>query len=310
MAGCVAALLLAGCAAPEPAGPLAPGAAIPSASPTPRPRVVLLSVDGLRPDAIEKTATPNIHALVAKGASTMQAQTVLPSNTLPSHSSMLSGYSPAAHGITWDDVRPGTISVPTVFSVAHRSGLRTVMVVGKQKLATLNAPGSVDAYVFRDCNDGDVGDSALIQTGSGFDLMFVHFPEVDLRGHATGWMGPEYLNQLSRTDLDVGLLLSTLPANTTVILTADHGGHSQGHGSSAATDMTIPWIIAGPNIRPGLRLVTHVRTVDTAATIAYILGLKLASDVIGTPVLEAFQSETPLAFGGGASVAETPSSER
>jgi arylsulfatase A-like enzyme len=266
----------------------------------------LISVDGLRPDAIEKTATPNIHAFMASGASTMQAQTILPSNTLPSHSSMLSGYNPTVHGITWDDVRPGAIAVPTVLSVAHRAGLRTVMIVGKQKLATLNAPGSVDAYVWRDCNDGDVGDSALIQASKGFDLMFVHFPEVDLRGHATGWMGPEYLNQLSRTDLEIGLLLSSLPSKTTVILTADHGGHGQGHGSNAAIDMTIPWIIAGPNVTPGLRLATRVRTVDTAATIAYVLGLTLPSDVIGTPVVEAFRSATALAFEGASSAWETP----
>ena len=50
--------------------------------------------DGLRPDAISMAGAVNIQSLAARGAYTWTAQTILPSNTLPSHISMLTGYPP------------------------------------------------------------------------------------------------------------------------------------------------------------------------------------------------------------------------
>jgi len=82
--------------------------------------------------------------------------------------------------------------------------------------------------------------------------------------------------------------VSSLPGDTTVIFSADHGGHLSEHGSSQASDMTIPWIIAGPRITQGRRLSSTIRTVDTAATAAYILGFPLQPGAAGRPVLEAF----------------------
>ena len=72
-----------------------------------------------------------------------------------------------------------------------------------------------------------------------------------------------------------------------VIVTADHGGHDTTHGSSLPEDMTIPWIVSGPGIRPG-GLTTQVHTMDTAATAAFALGLPLPAEWDGVPVYEAF----------------------
>ncbi|MFQ5859191.1 MAG: alkaline phosphatase family protein [Anaerolineae bacterium] len=66
-------------------------------------RVLIISVDGLRPDALSESVSPNIVALAQAGAYTGKAQTVLPAVTLVSHASMLSGVSPARHGLTWND---------------------------------------------------------------------------------------------------------------------------------------------------------------------------------------------------------------
>ena len=93
--------LASGCghsaAQPTPPVPVAPVAA-----PAP-PRVVIFSIDGLRPDALLQAGAPAIMGLASRGAYTWQAQTIMPSTTLPSHASMLSGFTPSVHGITWDD---------------------------------------------------------------------------------------------------------------------------------------------------------------------------------------------------------------
>jgi arylsulfatase A-like enzyme len=88
-------------------------------------------------------------------------------------------------------------------------------------------------------------------------------------------------------------VLQALPAETTVILTADHGGQETVHGTRQRLDMTIPWIIAGPRIiRRGL-LTRPVRTIDTAATILHLLAIEAPGNVTGSVVVEPFQPLQP-----------------
>jgi len=127
--------------------------------------------------------------------------------------------------------------------------------------------------------------------GARADLIFIHLPDVDLVGHASKWMSPEYLTAVRRADAAVGRILSTLSADTTVIVTADHGGHPEGHGSDSPQDTTIPWVIAGPSVAKGRALAAGIRTVDTAATAAFVLGTALQPDAAGRPIYEAFVSK-------------------
>ncbi len=274
----------AGCGG-NPVAPSAPPAAVPSA---PVGKVAIISIDGLRPDALLTVGAPNILALADRGAYTWQAQSVMPSMTLPSHVSMLSGFTPDVHGIVWDEYikERGPIPVPTLFSVARGFGRRTALMAGKQKFTYFcEGPGS-EICAITSNGDDEVASGAL--SNRAVDLLFVHLPDVDVNGHRTGWMSQEYLTAVRRADLAVGRIVSSLPADTTVILSADHGGHLSEHGSSGASDMTIPWIIAGPRIAQGRRLSSAIRVVDTAATAAYILGFPLQPGAAGRPVLEAF----------------------
>ena len=278
-----------------------PVAVVPSPSPSPTtPRVVIFSVDGLRPDALLQAGAPVIMGLAARGAYTWQAQTIMPSTTLPSHASMLSGFMPSAHGITWDDYRPerGLIPVPTVFTAARAAGLRTVLVAGKEKFRQLDVPGMIQRFDLCASDDQEVATRAVGEALAGFDLMFVHFPQTDLAGHAQGWMSSAYLDAVANADRAVGRVLSVLPEGTTVIVTADHGGHDWGHGTTQAADMRIPWIVAGPHI-PARALTRSIVTTDTAATAAWVLGLSLSGGATGRPVLDAFDVATVTAATAG-----------
>jgi phosphopentomutase len=136
-------------------------------------------------------------------------------------------------------------------------------------------------------DDQEVATRAVGEVLAGFDLMFVHLPQTDLTGHAQGWMSGAYLDAIANADRAVGRVLAVLPAGTTVIVTADHGGHDWNHGTNQAADMRIPWIVAGPRV--GVRtLATRVVTTDTAATAAWVLGLSLSGGATGRPILEAF----------------------
>jgi hypothetical protein len=252
-------------------------------------KVVLISVDGLRPDAIFYGPAPHLIALACKGAYSWQAVTIDPSLTLPSHASMVSGFPPAQHMIFHNDVQAGFIAVPTVMSVAKQAGKRVVLVVGKQKLSQLVPPGAFDVFAWEGDVDDDVITRAIAEAQVGFDLMFIHLPLVDLVGHAEGWMSPPYLEQVRATDRELGRLLAALPTDTTILVTSDHGGAGYIHWSGLDEDVRIPWIIAGPGVHASRALRTRIHTFDTAATVAHVLGLSLVPEALGRPVLEPWQ---------------------
>jgi arylsulfatase A-like enzyme len=287
----VAALALAACGG-KTVSPSAPVEPIPVVAAPARPRVVIVSIDGLRGDVVARANAPVLKGLAARGAYTWTAQTNMPAITLPSHASMLSGFLPSAHGITWNDYDPskGPIQVPTVFTVARAAGLRTVLVAGKEKFKQLDQPGTISDFEMCGGTDDEVGNRAIgIALAGAFDLMFVHLPQTDLTGHAQGWLSSAYMSAVAGADRVVGSLVAALPENTTLIVTADHGGHDYTHGANVPTDINIPWIAVGPRVAPHA-LAGGVNTTDTAATALWVLGLRPAAGATGRPVAEALQS--------------------
>jgi arylsulfatase A-like enzyme len=288
-----ASLALAGCGGRTPTSPSIPVTAAPVIPVITNGKVVIISIDGLRGDAIQTAGAASILALAARGAYSWNAQTIYPSNTLPAHISMLSGYTPEEHGVTWDDYSPtrGQIMVPTLFHVARARGLRTGMVVGKEKFTTFRDTGACDTWVLAAPDDDDVAGRIPTALGARPDLLFVHLPDVDLVGHASKWKSEAYYTAVRRADAAVGRIVSTVSPDTTIIVTADHGGRPEGHGSDDPQDTTIPWVIAGPSVAKGRALGNGIRTVDTAATAAFVLGTALAPDAEGRPVYDAFVSK-------------------
>ena len=73
-----------------------------------------------------------------------------------------------------------------------------------------------------------------------------------------------------------------------LLVTADHGGVGKKHGGDTMAELEIPWIVHGYGVAAGKEIGTPVNTYDTAATVAYLLGLKPPACWIGRPVTEAF----------------------
>jgi predicted AlkP superfamily pyrophosphatase or phosphodiesterase len=289
-AACTAlSILLVGCgSASSPTAVPTPPVAI--ATPPPSPKVALISIDGLRADALAIAQAPEIHELMARGVYTLRGRTVLPAVTLPAHTSMLTGLDPSVHKILWDDYKPekGTITAPTIFAIAKAAGKRTVAVVGKEKFRTLASPGTIDSFVFVARGDAEVANQAIIEAGVGFDLLFVHLPDVDLTGHAESWMSPAYMAAVEAADTAVGRLVAALPRNTTVIVTADHGGKGKTHGTDIPEDLTVPWVIAGGKVPAHGEMSRKLNEVDSAATALWVLGLKLPDGCAAQVVQDAF----------------------
>lgn len=139
-------LALAACeSVPDSGG--TPELAAPTLTPPPvaakAKRVVVISIDGLRPDAIEAAPAPSLLSMIRRGAYCAKAETIRPSITLPSHTSMLSGLDYKRHGVSWNNYRPGHFRHPSVFTVTAQAGKSTAMFFSKDKFAYLAHPQAV-----------------------------------------------------------------------------------------------------------------------------------------------------------------------
>ena len=262
--------------------------------------VIVISVDGLRPDAIEAAGAANLQRMMREGAYSLQARTIMPSRTLPSHTSMLTGVQPAVHGITWNDEQvdaQGRVRVATVFDMADSAHLQTAAFFGKAKFRHLihgDAPDEVEAprgteIVLAPRMTQDV--LHYLQF-SRPDLLFVHIPDPDIAGHSTGWMSGPYRWAVRRADAAVEQIrrgaVRAFGDDVVIIVTADHGGHGRDHGTDAVEDVTIPWIVWGAGVQPG-QITAPISTMDTAATTLWALGVPVPARWEGKPVASAFR---------------------
>jgi predicted AlkP superfamily pyrophosphatase or phosphodiesterase len=269
-------------------------------------RVLIVSIDGLRPDCLLRAEAPVIRGLMKAGSFTMWATTTEASITLPSHTSMLTGCVIAKHGMRANNDNTAAtqpILVPTIFQLAKEAKISTGMAAGKSKFYVYSGP--IDhAWVPKEgvTRAPNTADNAVrIITQHKPRLMFVHFGWVDAIGHGKGWGSEEQLEAIQEVDQQLGRVIAALETagvkdETTIILSADHGGGAIAHGGLDPKSNTIPWIIVGPNVRPNVDLTRYkglkVQTYDTFATACRLLDLSIPTTIDGKPVNAAFaQSE-------------------
>ncbi|MCE2881108.1 MAG: alkaline phosphatase [Planctomycetaceae bacterium] len=213
--------------------------------------VLLISVDGLRPELLSPPFVgrlPSFSRLMA-GPHTLDARpdpdiTV----TLPNHLSMLTGrpvLGEGGHGWTDNDDPPaakhgGTIHarkgsyIPSMFDIAHDRGVATGVFATKTKFWLLEqsysaAAGAVDTV------EPDHGKAKIdmfvhartslglaehvsdhLRRARGATLDFVHFAAPDAAGHADGWTleaGSRYVCAVEEVDRALGEILSAIDAD-------------------------------------------------------------------------------------------------
>jgi predicted AlkP superfamily pyrophosphatase or phosphodiesterase len=274
---------------------------------------MVISIDGLRPDAITTFKAPTMTRLMREGSYTLSASTITPSKTLPSHTSMLTGETPDRHHVLWNNVATAesdSIEVPNIFSVARAHGYRTAAFFSKAKFQPLQRPGTLDysqapgGWWGRWSSDRTVADVANYLADARPNVLFVHLTDADASGHRAGWMSAEYGRGVLAADAAVGRLIGLADGaygagNYSVIVTADHGGHGKGHGTDDPQDVTIPWIAWGRGVKPGVELTASIRTMDTASTALWLLGLSEPTEWVGAVVRDAYATA-----GGSAADAE------
>ena len=256
--------------------------------------VFFFMLDGLRPDAIAVTKSQHLHGLMARGSHTLAATSVMPSITLPCHTSIFHSVPPQRHGVTTNVFQPMARPLPGLIDVAHSHGLNCMAIYNWEPLRDIARPETLQAsFCVRTAYQAD-GDDILAAEAVRLvgaykpDFTFIYLGTIDTAGHAYGWMSARYLEQVERVDIQLGLILSALPGDSNIVVQADHGGHDRNHGTDALEDMTIPWLAAGPSIRVAHVIKSAVSLLDTAPTIARMLDIPANREWEGHSVDEIF----------------------
>jgi len=253
-------------------------------------RVVIVSIDGLHTALVSEMW--RFRKLFKSGSWTMTAQTTSPSTTTVAHASMFTGVDPATHGIRGEAPRNPVklahwhpLRVRTIFQMVDKKTYRPMLFVQKKKLENIFPESAASRkYLDTSLHEAGVIRSACAELGkpSGSRLIFIHLKGVDHFGHTRGWLSPAQRSAARRIDKALGDLSNCIAdgqrkgPDITLIVTADHGGHGHSHWTNRPSDKTIPWLVIGPGVKTGHRIIGRVHVMDTAPTALYFLGVRSA----------------------------------
>ena len=253
-------------------------------------KVILISVDGMRPDGFLSCKNPYIETMMANSYHTLNGKTVIPSVTLPCHMALFHSVPPQRHGITTNIYLPMARPINGLFEQLNNAKKVCAMYYGWEPLRDVARPGSlkfaeyINAYT-EESSDTALTDSALSRIRkSKPDFVFLYMVETDEKGgHDNGWMTDAYLERISIAVNNISRVIEEFSDEYTVIVTADHGGHDRSHGTELPEDTTIPMFYFGKQFEAGKRF-EGGSILDIAPTIAKIMDVAPADEWEGSPV--------------------------
>jgi predicted AlkP superfamily pyrophosphatase or phosphodiesterase len=260
-------------------------------------KVLILGIDGCRPDALKAARTPNLTALIQDGAFSARAQTGDMTISGPGWSSMLTGVWRDKHGVrdnrfegaNYKDyphffrrlkqARPGTVTA----SIVHWAPINERIVVDADVAKKYPRDDQVAAEAVR-----------VLETMDP-DVVFLHFDDVDGAGHKYGFHPKvrRYVQAIEKTDEHIGAVLRALRGRKTyaredwlILVSTDHGGSGKGHGKNTPEHRTIFLIVSGPaavwgEIEPAPGIVDVAVTALTHMGVRLDPGWKLDGSAVG-----------------------------
>lgn len=219
-------------------------------TPLARPVTILISIDGFRPDYLDRGITPRLSALKSQGVFAHMRPS-FPTKTFPNHYTIVTGLRPDKHGIVGnsmiDPARPGQMfslgdakqsldafwwdEAEPIWVTAEKQGIRT---------ATAFWPGSeVPIHQARpqDWLRFDQNVSNIQRANQVLDwlrrpvnvrpaLITLYFDTVDTQGHRFGINSAEVNAAITDVDTRIGDMMDGIAAlgqPTNYVIVADHG---------------------------------------------------------------------------------------
>ncbi len=277
-----------------------------SASAGEKKRVLIIGIDGCRPDALVKAYTPNLDALMSNATYSLDALTKPPTVSATGWSSVLTGVWGDKHGATDHNNFGHTHydQYPDIFKFIEDSNpaLHTASLVVWNPIND-----KIVRYADFEENfeaDSTMADAVAKRMENGDDdVLFIHFDAVDHSGHYHGFdpaIKP-YIETIEATDVLIGQILDSMRKRPDfkdeewlILVTPDHGGTQKGsHGGESFEERNIFFIasgntIANKKIEKTYNESTHAydfsrtpRIVDVPATVLAYLGIPIPAHFDG-----------------------------
>ncbi|MCC4632424.1 ectonucleotide pyrophosphatase/phosphodiesterase [Xanthomonas dyei] len=269
----IATALLAACSTQPgvrdaPAQPRASSPTSAAVAPDDAPHTLLLiSIDGLRADMLDRGITPTLSQLARDGVRARWMTPSYPSLTFPNHYTLVTGLRPDHHGIVHNSMRDPALgsfwlSKQDAVGDARWWGGQPLWVGAEQAglhAATWSWPGSEAAIQgvrptqWRHYEEG-VGMDARVDETLGWlarsgaqrnRLVTLYFEHVDEAGHDHGPESREYADSVRAVDAAIGRLLAGMQrdgtrARTNIIVVSDHGMAEVAPGHAISVEAIAP----------------------------------------------------------------------
>ena len=191
------------------------------------PVTILISIDGFRPDYLERGITPNLGALATSGISGPMRPS-FPSKTFPNHWTLVTGKTPDHHGIVGntmeDAARPGEVfkmatqdpfwwnQAEPIWISAEKQGIRTATMFWPGSEVEFNGLRPADWWPFNQKLSNDRRVNAVVDwmrrpAAIRPKLVTLYFDTVDTAGHYFGPAPGEKLHAaIAEVDSEIGRL--------------------------------------------------------------------------------------------------------
>ena len=265
------------------------------------PKVLLVGIDGCRPDALEAAAAPRLHGLIRGGAYASDLLVRLPgksdTHTVsgPGWNTVLTGRWPHEHGIVANVFDPPLSLCADLFTWVHQArpasfsaSVASWPPINAHLAHADYAPAPPASDASYEEADRAVNRTYLAQFARRVpDVSLVYYGQVDVEGHRGGFdpANPRYLAAIARVDALLGEVLDAVARRPSesedwlILVTTDHGGHRCEHDftTGAPAEVLHSFLIAnGPGVEAG-PIREQAYLVDVAPTALAYLGLRVAS---------------------------------
>jgi len=229
--------------------PACPGPPVPAAIQA--RAVVLVSLDGFRPDYLGRPGAVRLRDLAANGVRARWLRPVAPTLTFPNHYTIVTGLYPSHHGIVGNSMRDPAIARP--FAIGDSLAVRDPRWWGGEPIwVTAERQGRRTAAFFWPGTEAPIGgrhptwyrrydpavpnrtrvDQVLawlrLPADSAPALVLLYLGDVDQAGHARGPDSPQVDSAVARVDSAIGWLEDGLAAgglmdSVDLLIVSDHG---------------------------------------------------------------------------------------
>lgn len=269
--------------------------------------VILIGLDGMSSADFVREEMPTVSKLMDEGCWTLAKRSVFETSSAINWASMFMGAGTELTGYTkWYSKVPElpsrVVNEHGIFPTIHylvKSQIKDSKVGAVYEWDTIHhLVDSLACDYFEQAEfdiPTDITDKAISYIKKEKPtLLTISYDHPDHEGHVDGWGSEAYHNEMKFLDGEIARILAAIDdagiaGNTTVIITADHGGTGTSHGGITPAEYETPFIIAGKGIRQGGEFTESMMQYDVAATIAGLFKLEQPQVWVGRPMNQCFE---------------------